>query len=741
MKKTIMCLLMSVMLFALVACNGTDSDVDDAPNVSDGSDRQEEIPKHKELTDPRGKSLESTATGESNPQIVKTQYETDDVVVADYVPTEMGYAVDPTGETDSTAGIQAALYDCYHAGGGTVYLPAGNYAISDTIHIPPYVTLRGDWQDPDEGTAYGTIISVWMEAEDYEGAGAFKISGCAGAIGLTVYYPLQTLDCVMPYPYAFYVEENSVEKLLMTIKDITIINGYRGIGTSAVASHEQLQLDNIKGTFLKYGISIANSSDVGTVNNVVISNKYWKEADADCMNAVVAGAIDAYTKEYLTGMRIGDVEWTTFDNVSIDGCAVGVHTVKGNRIEFAGTFYDLDITNCTQGFVFDGLDSRWGACIARSHIEGGLANNTEGKVKLCGVEVVGDITELEKNSVLVDDASDLSAYEIDYEASYVKPASNLWVADIPSGLETDASAQLQRILDQAKLEGGVVYVPGGLYCFQSPITVPAGVELRGATSVPTRESDGICGGNASIGTLFYCYYGDDASSGKDDQAFITLAGENAGLNGIRIMYPENSTKSGDYNSTYTVRGTSSGVYVVNTMIVASAYGVDFKDCDNHYIEGVMTTCYYNAFRLGGKGGTITRCLQNGTVMQRTKQSGLKDWITGSDLFEWLIDYVLRTNCDYIIVEEAEKQVIYNVFAYGVKTLVNNQNSQKTYAINIGTDNVGANCPQMIQNGGSMVGINILRYNGYSYELMAGDIKLYNRMAINEVGERTAEKSE
>ena len=54
--------------------------------------------------------------------------------------------------------IQKALDDVSKTGGGTVWLPAGTYVISDTINIPAFVTLRGDWQDPDLGNEYGTII-------------------------------------------------------------------------------------------------------------------------------------------------------------------------------------------------------------------------------------------------------------------------------------------------------------------------------------------------------------------------------------------------------------------------------------------------------------------------------------------------------------------------------------------------------------------------------------------------------
>lgn len=47
--------------------------------------------------------------------------------------------VDPTGTTDSTIGIQAAL----NSGANVVYVPAGTYLISATLNIPAYVTLYG----------------------------------------------------------------------------------------------------------------------------------------------------------------------------------------------------------------------------------------------------------------------------------------------------------------------------------------------------------------------------------------------------------------------------------------------------------------------------------------------------------------------------------------------------------------------------------------------------------------------
>lgn len=726
MKKIMMSLLIaSAFAFGLTACRTTDT------SVKNPADEQNEVVQ-KELTDPRGKTLEDTSTGETNPQIIETTYETKDVVIADIVPTEVGYALDPTGETDSTAGLQKALYDCYDAGGGTVYLPAGNYAISDTVYIPPYVTLRGDWQDPDEGTEYGTIISVWMESEDTEGAGAFKLGACGGAVGLTVYYPLQSLDCIMPYPYTFFVDGSGPNRRVSTVSNVTIINGYRGIGTPAATSHESLQIDNVKGTYLYCGLYAANSSEVGTVRDFYVSNKYWKEASADCMNAISASAIDDYTKKYTTGMLLGDLEWTVFNNIYIDGCSIGLHLVPGERIEFAGTFYDMSITNCKQGVVVDGLDSRWGGEIARSYIEGGLIHNAEGKLKLCDVEIVGEIKEKTEGNIVIDDETDLSTDPMDYDRTYTKPTSNLVIADIPNGLYTDAGPDLQAAIDKVATQGGgVVYVPGGTYRFKTPVTVPAGVELRGTSSVMTRDLNSL-----SNGTIFLCLYGDDATSKPEDQAFITLDGKNAGINGIRIVYAENSPKNDDLNTTYAIRGKATGVYAVNCMIIASAYGIDFSNCDNHYIDGIVSCCYYNTFRVGGNNGVITRGLHNPAILVRTSTMGLVDWLLERDMATELTNPILRSECEHIIVEDATNELIWSTFAYAVKTAVVNLNSENTYINNIGNDNIGTSTPQIYVDGGSLRGTNIQRYNGFSYELVSGKIELFNRIAINEVGEKT-----
>ncbi len=683
----------------------------------------------KELKDPRGLYPEAgTQIGETKPQIVETKYKTDDVVIADIIPTEMGYAVDPSGLTDSTDGIQQALYDCYNAGGGTVYLPAGNYAITDTIYVPSYVTLRGEWQDPDEGKEYGTIFSVWMDPSDKKEGGAFMVSGCAGVIGATVYYPFQTLYEVLPYPCTFYLEDDA---MLVTLRDITVINGYRGIGTSFEIPHELLLIKNFKGTFLHYGMELNNQADVGTIENVALSTKYWKEASADCMNAPVAKEVDRFVKENATGFIMSDLEWTCFGNVSVEGFKVGMKCVAGFRYKFAGQMIDLSIKDCGTGILVEDADERWGMIIARGEIEGGIINAWMAKVRTMDTKITGDITEFAPGSVEQQDV-DLSSYKIDYNMSYKKPKSEMVVANLTTGVLDDVSAPLQKAIDEISAKGGgIVYIPGGTYRLDNPITVPAGVELRGATSSATRELYKEC-----KGTLFLCYYGDEASySAETDKALITLAGENAGLNGIRILYPENGARDENKNTTYTVRGTAAGVYVVNSYIAASGYGIDFRNCDDHFIKSVYSCCYYNTYRLGGKNGIVMSGTNNPNMVERTQAQGLVNWMEVGKLADELTNPTTRQNTQAIIIDNAENQLVYNMFSYGSKNHLVNLNSKDTVAINIGSDNLNEDEAQIVNDNSNMTVINSMRFNGHSYDFVSGQLNLYNRITMDEPNEK------
>ncbi|MBR6410033.1 MAG: hypothetical protein IKS35_01440 [Clostridia bacterium] len=71
-----------------------------------------------------------------DPFIPMTAYPTEDVPVALIDLTKAPYNADSTGQQDVTNKLNAALKHALALGGGTVFLPAGKYRITDTISIP-----------------------------------------------------------------------------------------------------------------------------------------------------------------------------------------------------------------------------------------------------------------------------------------------------------------------------------------------------------------------------------------------------------------------------------------------------------------------------------------------------------------------------------------------------------------------------------------------------------------------------
>jgi hypothetical protein len=288
----------------------------------------------------------------------------------------------------------------------------------------------------------------------------------------------------------------------------------------------------------------------------------------------------------------------------------------------------------------------------------------------------------------------------------------------------DISAALQTLLDEAGKTGGIVYLPAGQYRLEQPVSVPSGVELRGCLSIPQREQTGM-----SQGTMIRMIYGQRGD--EDDTAGVTLA-PRSGINGIRFQYWDNNGAIRE--TAYTVRGTGEGVYLINSEFCAAGRGVDFYGCDNHLIKKLTTFCYINDIRVGGDNGYIVGMLHNGNMVDRHGLPGVSYPVTAGYASE---NHVAREYNATIIVDDAKNQTIYNSFAYGVRNLIHSIDSENTLAVNIGADNIGDYSPQLLIEGGSFVGINIMRYNGVSCEYTDGAaVRLYSRLAIGERREET-----
>ena len=674
-------------------------------------------------------------TAKQSVRIVETVYPTDDVVIADIVATEAPYSADPTGEKDCTDILQRAIDDCEANGGGTVFLPAGRYLVTGNVYIKPFVTLRGDWQDPDEGTDYGTIIIARPESTEDKCPALFDVGAAAGALGLTVWYPDQTLDNVKPYPYTFYVNGDR-DYMLHNLRNITLLNSYRGIGLCSVCEediyqcHEMTTIENVKGTCLYEGLNSHNCADVDVYKTLYIENRYWLEA-GEKYNAPDAGALKAYTRANCTGLRLGDLEWPEIADIRVSDCKYGIHIVKGIRVRFNASFYKVEITDCDYAYyaekdaVWD-RENNWGVSFAQSVLEGsryaahytGNAIHEMHNVSLKGAVLVMNLQKTFSSPV-----------EVELGKTCKKPSAVLYTVDADRTGRQDASTAVQKKLDEAAATGGIVYLPGGMYRFEGPVTVPAGVELRGSSAVAARDQSGN-----SNGTLILSFYG----YGENDSPLVMLAGDGAGVRGMRFDYPGNAPVEGNDSyrrTTPCIYACADDVYIVNSYITLSAVGVSLEGCRNAFVKRLVGCCYASMIAMKDcELPWVEATLQNGNAVTRngyakTDLEELHGRLDESKIFDVLFNPILKNTCTYLDICGCENAVIFNTFIYGAAHYLKAENSSLTL-VNVGYDGNNGSEPALLLSGGSITVLNSMRCEGKMYSIENGTAyQSYNSMLI------------
>lgn len=695
----------------------------------------------------------NVATGDLlQPQVIKTAYSTLDTVVSDLSAVDMG--ADPTGDKDSTVAIQSALNTVGALGGGTVWLPAGKYRVTGHINIPAQTTLRGDWNDPDtamkDQSSYGTVILADVPAATTEEAtekeSLFFLNQSSGAVGLTVYYPKQSLTDQKPYGYTFYLSGARS----CSVQNCTVLNGYRGIGagyyyiTNKTYSdtHDLLHIENFYGTFLKCGLDLYAESDVDTYKNIYIASKYWENAIGDY--ACKSGTVSTYTRDNATGMRLGDLEWAEMTNLNLSELKIGIHADKGRgsgrENMFAASVLGLTTANCNVGVQTDYMDARWGLQISDSSIAGSskaVINNTTNKsvIQMNNVSLTGGTSSAYPGNIITRDTSKSNHTVPEANHAYRNSANLGKYASLYNVLDygadnsgrTDASTAIQAALNAAGANGGgTVYLPAGYYRMTAQVKVPANVELRGSSPVAQRDYS-----NASAGTILLSYFeGVDDSKDTGNDALILLNGDYAGVSGIKIVYPQHyqvGRRSLDdysaYKSSVAVFARNAHVYAVNCVFMATYRAIDFRCCDYHYIKQCAFGGFAYDMMVGGKDGMIEGCLQNSTVLTRIQRSVYQlldpenfsedkwaseaGWkandprVSGdipsterSDMFYYDM-YVTRNSLTFILVnndgcKNGTTETISSCFAYGAHRLIDvNKSASGTdtvvNAVNIGAD--------------------------------------------------------
>lgn len=169
--------------------------------------------------------------------------------------------------TNCSATFQEAIDIVNANGGGTVFIPEGEYRCDHKIEVKGGVTLRGRWDKPSEkGWNPGTVLKVYYGRNKPDTLAFLNFSGeNTGVKDLTFWYPEQSPDNVTPYPYTVNGP--------FTVENITFVNAYRGLNLLVSAMRV---VRGLYGTILETGLIAADGYAVPRWRSIYMGPQYWE---------------------------------------------------------------------------------------------------------------------------------------------------------------------------------------------------------------------------------------------------------------------------------------------------------------------------------------------------------------------------------------------------------------------------------------------------------------------------------
>ena len=182
------------------------------------------------------------------------------------------YGAIADGTTDCTLPIQSALNDASKAGGGTVTLSAGRFAVRGNLSIPRGVTLEGTYRaaltiDCVDQPVDGTVLLAYAGRGSSSGQAFITLAGTNATIkGVAVIYPEWNRNDVPPVPYPPCIESHDTNNV--AVIDCCLLNPYEGIKFVRAARH---LVRNVTGYPIWRGLFVDQCYDIGHIENI----HYW----------------------------------------------------------------------------------------------------------------------------------------------------------------------------------------------------------------------------------------------------------------------------------------------------------------------------------------------------------------------------------------------------------------------------------------------------------------------------------
>jgi hypothetical protein len=186
-----------------------------------------------------------------------------------YVVDDPRWGAKPGDRADDTAAVQKALDAAGREGGGTVFVPGGDYVIRGTLRVPSGVELKGVYDVPHHTLGGGSVLHVYGGRGKAEGSATVTLEPDAGLVGLSFYYPEQGLEPVVPYPFLIAGRGRGVY-----VVNVNAANAYQFLDLLSRRCDGHT-VDYLSGAPLKIGVRVGGGSRDGVVANTQFNPHYW----------------------------------------------------------------------------------------------------------------------------------------------------------------------------------------------------------------------------------------------------------------------------------------------------------------------------------------------------------------------------------------------------------------------------------------------------------------------------------
>lgn len=613
------------------------------------------------------------------------------------------------GDGDAAPRIQSAIDRVAQDGGGTIFLPAGNYPIRTPLHLREGVVLRGEYcgQEPQKGT----VLAITCGKGDETGTPAIRIQRGTGLVGLAFWYPEQRFPDPIPYPWTIKTSsENGGDN--QTIERCTFVNSWQGISIGKEWSELHL-IRQVDMCALRRGIAIDNVTDIGRIEAVTTSPRFWHGFP----NSPEEKALGDWLRSTPSvGVDFGRSDWEYIWTLTVSDYNTGIRFRQGERGLSNAVMGECKILNSETGLLVEKLNAV-GLALYECVLQGAdaafaippPARDTVVQFHSCALTGTAKLTapnnfvsfrnstfdniEADAGTLVMEESraakirlgeqlqravltgSDLQKVHLDNRAKpetvsilkergaepphrsfipkageYTGPTSKRVLSVIDFGASVtnqDNAAAFQRALDAAGESGGTVYVPAGRYTFRSGLVVPARVELRGSFDVPHHTISG--------GSVLMIETGEGEESGTP---FVQLQPA-SGLRGLGFWYPRQKEDPVAYP--WTVRSLGPMCWIKDVNIGNAWQGVDFAThpSDGHFISYLSGAMFRRGLFVGNcKGrGWVEDVQFNPHYMQRTPR-GMGFIHNMNNLFDYQ-----RAHLEGIVVRDCEDEQMRGNFLF------------------------------------------------------------------------------